>query len=116
MLTDLESLASEAKTLQQGAAAEEEAFEDVPDEFEDPLMSHLMKDPVQLPSGNVVDRSTILQHLLTDPRDPFSRQTMKEEDLVDMTELKERIEAWVEGQRANKRRATDGGVDDAMQE
>jgi hypothetical protein len=33
-----------------------------------------------------------------------------------MTELKERIEAWVEGQRANKRRATDGGVDDAMQE
>lgn len=37
-------------------------------------MSHLMKDPVKLPtSGSIVDRSTIARILLTDPKDPFNR-------------------------------------------
>jgi hypothetical protein len=40
---------------------------DAPDEFLDPLLSTLMRDPVRLPtSGNIVDRSTIAQHLLND--------------------------------------------------
>jgi hypothetical protein len=38
---------------------------DAPDEFLDPLLSTLMKDPVYLPtSGTIVDRATISQHLL----------------------------------------------------
>ncbi len=40
---------------------------DAPDEFLDPIMSTIMRDPVMLPtSGNIVDRSTITQHLLND--------------------------------------------------
>jgi hypothetical protein len=40
---------------------------DAPDEFLDPLLMTLMRDPVRLPtSGNIVDRSTIAQHLLND--------------------------------------------------
>ena len=30
-----------------------------PDDFIDPIMQSVMSDPVQLPSGNVVDRSVI---------------------------------------------------------
>lgn len=40
----------------------------------DPILSHLMEDPVVLPTSNmIVDRSTIRAHLLGDKRDPFSR-------------------------------------------
>ena len=40
-------------------------FEDAPDEFMDPIMGCVMKDPVILPSSNItVDRSTISRHLL----------------------------------------------------
>jgi ubiquitin conjugation factor E4 B len=98
-LEDLRALADGAARVA-AAAEEEEAYEDVPEEFEDPLSCRLMKDPVRLPSGNVVDRSTILQHLLTDQRDPFSRAPMTEEDLEGCADLAARIRAWVEERRA----------------
>lgn len=41
-----------------------------------------MKDPVKLPSGNVVDRAFIHKHLLNDERDPFTRQPLKFEQCV----------------------------------
>ena len=37
---------------------------DIPEEFIDPIMSNLMTDPVALPSGYILDRSTIARHLL----------------------------------------------------
>jgi ubiquitin conjugation factor E4 B len=67
---------------------------EVPAEFEDPIMGDLMKDPVVLPSQHIVDRSTIVQHLLSDPKDPFTRQPMTIDDAVPATELKEKIEKW----------------------
>ncbi|KAK4061306.1 hypothetical protein Trihar35433_9633 [Trichoderma harzianum] len=67
---------------------------DIPPEFEDPIMGDLMRDPVLLPSRHIVDRSTIVQHLLSDPKDPFTRQPMTIEDAVPQTELKEKIEKW----------------------
>ncbi|KAF4470967.1 ubiquitin conjugation factor E4 B [Fusarium albosuccineum] len=69
---------------------------DIPAEFEDPIMGDLMKDPVLLPSRHIVDRSTIVQHLLSDPKDPFTRQPMSIEDAIPQTELKEKIEQWRE--------------------
>ena len=54
--------------------ADEELFADAPDHFLDAIMSNLMTDPVRLPnSGQVVDRSTIARHLLSDQNDPFTR-------------------------------------------
>ena len=44
----------------------------------DPLMDTLMSDPVILPSGNIMDRSIILRHLLNSPTDPFNRQPLTE--------------------------------------
>ncbi|UNI24595.1 RING-type E3 ubiquitin transferase [Purpureocillium takamizusanense] len=67
---------------------------DIPAEFEDPIMGDLMKDPVLLPSKHIVDRSTIVQHLLSDPKDPFTRQPMTVDDAIPQTELKARIEQW----------------------
>ena len=84
------------------SAEDEENYEDAPEEFEDPLSCRLMKDPVKLPSGQVLDRSTILQHLLTDTRDPFSREAMTEDDLVEMPELKERIHSWMADRAAKQ--------------
>lgn len=46
-------------------AAEEELYADAPDEFLDPIMGTLMKDPVILPSSkNIVDRAVIARHIL----------------------------------------------------
>lgn len=67
---------------------------EIPADFEDPIMGILMEDPVTLPSRHTLDRSTIVQHLLSDPTDPFSRQKMAIEDVEPNTELRERIAAW----------------------
>ncbi|RWS19980.1 ubiquitin conjugation factor E4 B-like isoform X2, partial [Leptotrombidium deliense] len=69
-------------------------FSDAPEEFKDALMDTLMEDPVILPSGNVVDRSVIVRHLLNSHTDPFNRQPLTEEELVSATELKLRIDNW----------------------
>lgn len=69
---------------------------DIPAEFEDPIMGDLMRDPVLLPSRHVVDRSTIVQHLLSDAKDPFTRQPMTVDDVIPDTELQTRIRQWRE--------------------
>ncbi len=63
-------------------------------------MTHLCFLP-PLPAGSIVDRKTIVQQLLNDPRDPFNRQPMSEDDLVPQPELSQRIQDWVAQQRAN---------------
>ncbi|XP_075850001.1 ubiquitin conjugation factor E4 B isoform X3 [Microcebus murinus] len=70
-------------------------YSDAPDEFRDPLMDTLMTDPVRLPSGTIMDRSIILRHLLNSPTDPFNRQTLTENMLEPVPELKEQIQAWM---------------------
>ena len=83
------------------AAAEEEEADlgEVPDDFLDPIMGTLMTDPVRLPSGDVMDRSNIMRHLLTDETNPFTRQPLKTEDLVSDDALKARIDGWIAERR-----------------
>ncbi|XP_046673336.1 ubiquitin conjugation factor E4 B isoform X1 [Homalodisca vitripennis] len=69
-------------------------FSDAPEEFRDPLMDTLMEDPVLLPSGKIMDRDTIIRHLLNSSTDPFSRQPLSEDMLQPAPELKERIQSW----------------------
>ena len=57
-------------------------------------MDTLMKDPVSLPSGIVMERSIIERHLLNSSTDPFSRLPLTAEQLVPNIALKERIQAW----------------------
>ncbi|KAJ1025115.1 hypothetical protein NDA16_002621 [Ustilago loliicola] len=87
---------SQVEEKRQMEQDEEEDLGEVPDEYLDPLMATVMKDPVLLPrSKTVVDRSTIKAHLLSDSTDPFNRSPLKIEDVVPDTELKQKIEAWI---------------------
>lgn len=82
---------------------DEEMFIDAPDEFYDALMHTLMRDPVILPtSRQVVDRSTISRHLMSDPTDPFNRNPLTMLDIIPDTELKSRISQWIEEKRKKR--------------
>ncbi|QRV77647.1 ubiquitin conjugation factor E4 [Ceratobasidium sp. AG-Ba] len=84
----------------------EDDLGDAPEEFMDPLMYTLMRDPVTLPSSRVViDRSTIKAHLLSDVTDPFNRSPLKIEDVVPNEELRVKIEAWLTERRGGKTKA-----------
>jgi len=90
----------------------EEDMGEIPDEFLDPLMADLMKDPVILPmSKQTVDRSTIRSHLLSDPSDPFNRQPMVIEDVIENTELKEKITGWLQEMRNKAKAARENKMD-----
>jgi ubiquitin conjugation factor E4 B len=72
-------------------------YEDAPDEFLDPITADVMEDPVMLPySKNILDRQTIEQHLLSDPKDPFSRTPLDKANLIPVPELKEKIRLYKE--------------------
>lgn len=94
------------KTKEQVDAMEADLGE-VPEEFLDPILSHLMEDPVRLPNSRmVVDRSTIMQHLLSDPTDPFNRMPLNIEDVITEDELRAEIQAWKAQKLAEKRAGT----------
>jgi ubiquitin conjugation factor E4 B len=94
-------------------ASETAAFEDIDDDdlgdladrYQDPLLYTIMTDPVQLPSGYTMDRTTIVQHLLNNNHCPMSRREMTIDDIVPLPELKAEIEAWKTKKLAEKRAA-----------
>ncbi|KAH3685331.1 hypothetical protein WICPIJ_003683 [Wickerhamomyces pijperi] len=95
--------AQEAERLRLEAEEEENELGDVPDEFLDPLMYTLMKDPVILPSSRVsIDLATIKSHLLSDSTDPFNRVPLKLEDVIEDVELKQKIAQWKIDAKAKK--------------
>ncbi|KAF8139503.1 ubiquitin elongating factor core-domain-containing protein [Mycena galopus ATCC 62051] len=74
----------------------EEDLGEVPDEFLDPLMFTIMRDPVLLPSSRtIIDRSTIKSHLLSDAKDPFNRVALTIDEVIPDVALKARIEAFL---------------------
>ena len=96
----LQAVAGRVQELAMEGSAEEELFAGAPDEFLDPIMSHLMTDPVKLPhSGQIVDRSTIARHILSDQTDPFTRDPLTMDLVVPLDELKEEIRAWMDQKR-----------------
>ena len=66
-----------------------------------------------LPSGKVVDRTTIAHHLLSNETDPFSRQKLTIDQVKDAVEVKAQIVAYRAAKRqealASKQAAADGG-------
>ena len=63
--------------------------EDIPEEYLDPITTEVMSDPVMLPDGKVVDRSTVIS---SGWRNPFTRAEIEERDLTPLPELKKQIE------------------------
>ncbi|KAH7922937.1 hypothetical protein BV22DRAFT_1036932 [Leucogyrophana mollusca] len=92
----------------------EEDLGEIPDEFLDPLMFTLMRDPVILPSSRaVIDRSTIKSHLLSDTKDPFNRVPLAIEDVIPNHELKAQIDAFL-SERRNKNTALDKPAEEVV--
>lgn len=72
-------------------------YDDAPEEYLDPITADLMEDPVMLPySKQIVDRLTIEQHILSDPKDPFSRTPLTKSELIECPDLKEKIKKYRE--------------------
>lgn len=94
-MADFDALPDAVEKAAQKVSEEEVLLGDVPDEFSDPLMSTLMRDPVILPSGQIVDRPTIKHQLLNAPMDPFNRAPMTIDDVRPATNLKAKIDAWI---------------------
>ncbi|EGR28270.1 ubiquitin conjugation factor e4, putative, partial [Ichthyophthirius multifiliis] len=83
---------SQPKNMDEGDITDEQledAFQgEIPDEFLCALTFSLLKDPVQLPSsGQLVERSIIKKALLDNEIDPFNRQKLKRDQLVEVPEL-----------------------------
>ncbi|GKZ00388.1 hypothetical protein MPSEU_000991800 [Mayamaea pseudoterrestris] len=97
-----EALPALIEVFAKDVSADDELHADAPDEFLDELLCTFMKDPVKLPSGHFVDRSTITQHLLNDPMDPFSREPMSVDDIAPATELKVRMDTWLAEKRVSR--------------
>lgn len=73
-----------------------EASIDIPEEFLDPLMFTLMKDPVRLETSKmIVDRATIVAHLLNDSTDPFNRMPLSLDQITPIDDLRRRIEDFL---------------------
>ncbi|KAH9819920.1 ubiquitin elongating factor core-domain-containing protein [Melampsora americana] len=95
-LNQFKVLVEKIEELRKREAEAEEELGEVPEEFLDPVMATLMKDPVILPSSRTtVDRSTIKQHFLSDQTDPFNRMPLRLEDLIPDLELQSRITTWL---------------------
>lgn len=93
------------------AGEEDEAIlDEAPDEYLDPLTCDLMRNPVRLPSGQYMDLTSIRQHLLNDPKNPFTGTALSEDDLEPADELKAEIRDWLVAQRAARRAAGSGGA------
>lgn len=95
-----------ARTIEAAYLADKQADEDlgeIPDELQDPLMGTLMEDPVILPSSQqILDRSTIRSHLLSDATDPFNRVPLKIEDVIPAVDKKKEIQDFIAARKAEK--------------
>ncbi len=97
-------LCASIKAAKDADDQEEEDLGEIPDEYLDPLVYTLMRDPVILPSSKVtIDRSTIRSHLLSDPHDPFNRKPLSIEDVQPNEEIKAQIEAFVAEKKGRRK-------------
>jgi len=92
---EFEKFIKEVKETAMEQKTTEDILGEIPDEFLCAISYDLMKNPVKLPSGVVVDRSSISRHLLSDQHDPFSRAPLTQDMLEEETELKQKIDQWV---------------------
>ena len=69
------------------------SYEDIPDEFLDPIYNTIIENPITLPSsGNHMDYNVIKKHLLYHNFDPFNREELTLEKLNEYNNLDEIIE------------------------
>lgn len=103
IIEQLTEVDNEIKKMVEKVKKDEIDVDDVPEEFLDPILGTLMSNPVKLPSGYILDKSTIARHLLSDQTDPFTRAPLNMEQLKVQDELKAKIEEFVNNYHAKKK-------------
>jgi U-box domain len=71
------------------------ATEVVPEHLLDCITLEVMRDPVRLPSGKTVDRTTIERHLRHHSTDPFTGLLLRREDLVDDVRCRLEVQSFL---------------------
>jgi len=69
---------------------------DIPSAFLDPITCAIMTDPVRLPSGHILDRTTIQKHWREHHTDPFTNISMRYTDIVADISLRLRIQKYID--------------------
>jgi ubiquitin conjugation factor E4 B len=92
-----------AKAEDERLKSEEINYDDAPDEYLDPVMFTLMMDPVRLPGGDVVERSTYEQLLLSTRLSPYTQIPIKEGDAVPADDIKAKIQDYIKQKKAQKK-------------
>ena len=95
-VNEFELILKDLETRSEGVKNDEEKLGEIPEEFLDPYMYTLMRNPVILPrSQQRMDRAVVIRHLMNDPLDPFTRQPFTKEELVPDEELQAKIDAFI---------------------
>ena len=103
IIDDIARVSKKVLVSSKNQQEEDVLFADAPDNYLDPIMSIIMRDPVKLPSsGQIVDRQTIARHLLSDQNDPFNREPLSLDKVIPQTELKIEIENWMAEKRKSQ--------------
>ena len=97
-LLSFKNLISELDMIHQEKIMLDKIIGEPPDEFSCPLTMELMTDPVRLPaSEQIVSRKAIKQHFaLNGFNDPFTKTKLSADELESDTELKKRVEIFLE--------------------
>ncbi|XP_023710863.1 ubiquitin conjugation factor E4 A isoform X2 [Cryptotermes secundus] len=103
LIADVQAVALKVAQMASQQQTDDEILAEAPEEFLDPIMSTLMRDPVILPSSHTtVDRSTIARHLLSDQTDPFNRSALTMDMVKPHDELRLQIEAWIKEKKQQR--------------
>ncbi|KAI9909734.1 hypothetical protein PsorP6_014909 [Peronosclerospora sorghi] len=91
----------EAQAMIQAQEAVEAFVGEIPEHYVDPLLRTVMRDPVRLPSGNILDRPVLARHLLTASQqgghttDPFTREPLTMAMVQPCDALREEIHVYL---------------------
>ncbi|CAD7965456.1 unnamed protein product [Amoebophrya sp. A120] len=87
----VKALLEQTGSAEDQLAAIEQKVGSLPEEYMDPLMDIVMNDPVELPSGNIVNRDTAERIAMGDGMDPFTKASFTKKDLKPAHELRKKI-------------------------
>ena len=89
----LHHLSTQATKLYNEITEEEIEYEDVPEEFCDPILMSMIEEPIMIPGMDlIVEESVIKRHLLTNDENPFNRTPLTTQQLIDYNKQPDVIE------------------------
>jgi len=103
ILLEFKNYSDEIEVFQNEVMDLESRLGEIPEKYTDPMLCTLMRDPVRLPTNNMVmDRKEISIQLLNKSQCPFTKKPLTVDELIPVPELKAEIDAWIKERLAQK--------------